>query len=68
MKGSGAAEIFEPKFTSHGFRFLEISGLDYAPQEEDVTRLVTHNDVTSRSYLTFDEQADVLNKVTQICR
>ena len=84
MKGPGAsvsgasvsgasvpgAEVFEPKFTAHGFRYLELSGLDYTPQPQHVVRLVIHNDVSSRSALAFnmDGGADVLNKVAQGCR
>jgi alpha-L-rhamnosidase len=65
MKGGAEAEVFEPKFTSHGFRYLEISGLGYAPQDGDITRLVLHNDVSSRSSLMFNaDGADVLNKIT----
>jgi alpha-L-rhamnosidase len=68
MKGSDA-EVYEPKFTSHGFRFLELSGLTYAPQEGDVVRLVTHADITSRSSLMFNERgAEILNSITQGCR
>jgi len=37
MKGA-EVEIYEPKFTSHGFRYLEVSGLAYAPQDSDVIR------------------------------
>ena len=50
-------------------RYVEISGLPYAPQEGDVTRLVTHNDVTSSSSLLFnDDGAGVLNAINQGCR
>ena len=50
-------------------RFLELSGLAYAPEERDVVRLVTHNDVASRSSLLFNSDgAEVLNKISQGCR
>ena len=70
MKGDGSGEeIYEPKFTSHGFRFLELSGMPYAPQESDVVRLITHNDVVSRSSLLFNEGgAEILNSIAQGCR
>lgn len=38
---SGAPqEIFEPHFTQHGYRYLEITGVDKAPAPEDVKGLV----------------------------
>ena len=38
---SGAPEeVFEPHFTQHGYRFLEITGVDKAPAIEDVKGLV----------------------------
>ena len=38
---SGAAqEVFEPHFTQHGYRYLEITGVDSAPAISDVRGLV----------------------------
>ncbi|NLZ19771.1 MAG: family 78 glycoside hydrolase catalytic domain [Bacteroidales bacterium] len=38
---SGAAEeLFEPHFTQHGYRYLEITGVDSAPAPADVKGLV----------------------------
>ena len=38
---SGAPEeVFEPHFTQHGYRYLEITGVDKAPAIEDVKGLV----------------------------
>lgn len=34
--------IFEPHFTFHGFRYLQIIGLKYTPKKEDVTGIVIH--------------------------
>lgn len=33
-------ELFEPHFTQHGYRYIEISGIDDAPRPEDVKGLV----------------------------
>ena len=30
-KGSGDVEVYEPHFTYHGFRYVEISGIDFTP-------------------------------------
>jgi alpha-L-rhamnosidase len=39
----GAPEILEPRFTYHGFRYAEISGLDSPPLPSDVTGVVAHS-------------------------
>ena len=40
---SGATnEVFEPRFTYHGFRFIEINGLDKPPKSEDFTAFRLH--------------------------
>lgn len=43
LKGSGV-EVYEPHFTFHGFRYVELSGLGYQPEREDVTGVVLHSD------------------------
>ncbi|HLS02478.1 MAG TPA: family 78 glycoside hydrolase catalytic domain, partial [Beutenbergiaceae bacterium] len=35
---------YEPRFTFHGFRYVEITGVDEAPTVEDVTGVVLHTD------------------------
>jgi alpha-L-rhamnosidase len=43
LAGKGVEE-FQPRFTFHGFRFLEISGLTVAPAKEAVEAIVLHTD------------------------
>ncbi|HET7119889.1 MAG TPA: family 78 glycoside hydrolase catalytic domain [Solirubrobacterales bacterium] len=43
LSGRGE-ETFEPRFTIHGFRYLEVSGLAAAPDESAVTGCVVHSD------------------------
>src|SRR5207302_8975385 len=38
-------EVFEPRFTFHGFRYLEIRGAVTPLTVEDVTACVMHNDM-----------------------
>ena len=38
----GGAQILEPHFTFHGFRYIEITGLDKAPAKEAVEAVVLH--------------------------
>lgn len=44
LSGSGASEEFEPKFTFHGFRYVELSGLETKPELADVKAVVFHTD------------------------
>ncbi|MFH9478644.1 family 78 glycoside hydrolase catalytic domain [Streptomyces anulatus] len=54
LKGAGA-ETFEPRFTFHGFRYVEITGHPGAPARESLVGLVLHTDVP----FTFDFATDV---------
>lgn len=45
MKGDGE-EIYEPKFTFHGFRYLMLEGLKQAPSLDDITGVVIYSDMT----------------------
>ena len=38
--------IYEPKFTFHGFRFLQLIGFDEAPAMENITGVVIHSDMS----------------------
>ena len=44
FKGTGE-EVYEPKFTFHGFRYLMVEGLKEAPALEDITGIVIHSDM-----------------------
>ncbi len=44
-KGS-PVEVWEPQFTYHGFRYVEVTGLSQAPLVSDVTGTVLGSDVT----------------------
>ena len=43
-KGVGQ-ELFEPRFTQHGFQYVEVSGLDYHLQANDIEGVVVHSAV-----------------------
>jgi len=43
-RGDGEGETFEPRFTYHGFRFVEVSGLTEAPAIDDLTAYVVRSD------------------------
>jgi alpha-L-rhamnosidase len=38
-----AEEIFEPHFTYHGFRYVELTGLRYRPEPGDIEACVVHS-------------------------
>jgi len=40
----GHSETWQPRFTFHGFRYVEISGLNYRPSPDDVTGVVIASD------------------------
>jgi alpha-L-rhamnosidase len=44
LRGDPAGETWSPRFTYHGFQFVELTGLTAKPSLEDVTGLVLHND------------------------
>ncbi|MGG7663483.1 family 78 glycoside hydrolase catalytic domain [Dyadobacter sp. BHUBP1] len=44
LKGDPAGETWEPKFTFHGFQYVEVAGLRNAPTDETLTGLVIGSD------------------------
>jgi len=44
LKGDPAGEIWEPKFTFHGFQYVEVTGLRNAPTDETLTGLAIGSD------------------------
>lgn len=52
---------WEPKFTYHGFRFVEISGLDYKPQIENFTGKVIYDKMDDVG--TFESSNPTLNQI-----
>ncbi len=44
LRGDPSGETWTPRFTYHGFQYIELAGLPAAPQGEAVTALVLHSD------------------------
>ena len=40
-----AGEVFEPRFTTHGFRYVRVEGHPGLPTTDDVTGVVVHSDL-----------------------
>ncbi|HWU51000.1 MAG TPA: family 78 glycoside hydrolase catalytic domain [Asticcacaulis sp.] len=51
LKGDPKCETWEPRFTYHGFRYVEISGLDQAPAPDDIVGVVIHSDLSETGHL-----------------
>lgn len=45
MIASGGVDTFKPHFCYHGFRYVQITGLDELPPSENIKAYFTHNDV-----------------------
>ncbi|MDX2197134.1 MAG: family 78 glycoside hydrolase catalytic domain [Cytophagales bacterium] len=59
-KGAGI-EQWEPKFTYHGFRYVEVTGLPSKPGLDFILGKVVHDDVKVTG--TFECSNDILNKI-----
>lgn len=53
-RGSGT-ETYEPRFTFHGFRYVELTGLKTKPRPDAVTGLVWHTDMESTGTFTCSD-------------
>ena len=55
--------MFEPVFSYHGFRFLEITGLPFAPTLDTVTALYSRTGVARAGDVVFPSSANTLNQL-----
>ncbi|WP_326769184.1 glycoside hydrolase family 78 protein [Streptomyces sp. NBC_01591] len=60
LKGGGV-ETYEPRFTFHGFRYVEVTGYPGTPSPEAVTGLVMH--ASAPFTLDFDTDVPMLNQL-----
>ncbi len=65
MKGSGVEE-WEPRFTYHGFRFVQIEGLRSKPQINDFTVKQVRSDVEEAG--SFTSSNDLLNRINEMVK
>ena len=47
IAGGADEEVYEPRFTFHGFRYVDITGVD--PSQVDAVTVVVHSDLDARS-------------------
>jgi len=60
LKG-GSEETFEPHFTFHGFRYVQVTGLTVKPNKETITGIVIHSDAPMTS--AFECSNPMLNQL-----
>jgi len=57
----GGIEIFEPHFTYHGFRYVEVTGLPRRPALDDLTGCVFHSAAEEGG--EWETSSDLLNRI-----
>jgi len=57
----GGAEVYEPRFTFHGFRYVEVAGLPGEPDAETITGRVVHSDAPRSGW--FECSDDLVNQL-----
>lgn len=55
LKGTGQDETWRPRFTYHGFQFVEVTGLKEKPAMDAVTGIVLHSDTPLSSSFTCSD-------------
>lgn len=64
LKGKGT-EIYEPRFTYHGFRYVEVTGYPGKPTLEDITGCVVHSDVANNGHFVCSDET--INRIQSNC-
>ncbi|MDA3925700.1 MAG: family 78 glycoside hydrolase catalytic domain [Kiritimatiellae bacterium] len=55
LSGQGV-ETYEPRFTYHGFRYVEVSGYPGKPTRDDITGCVVHSDVRNDGHFICSDE------------
>jgi alpha-L-rhamnosidase len=55
LAGTGVAEVWEPRFTYHGFRYAEVTGWPGEPGPDAVTAVVLHTDMRPTGEFTCSD-------------
>jgi alpha-L-rhamnosidase len=61
LAGTGKTETYEPRFTYHGFRYVEVTGYPGLPALGSIAGRVVHADVASTG--TFTSSDPLLNQI-----
>jgi alpha-L-rhamnosidase len=65
LKGQGI-ELYEPRFTYHGFRYVEITGFPGEPGLDTLEACVVHDDLEPAGDFVCSQ--DILNRIHTNCR
>ncbi|MEM0488234.1 MAG: family 78 glycoside hydrolase catalytic domain [Candidatus Bathyarchaeia archaeon] len=58
-------EILDPKFTYHGFRYVEVSGITYPPSLDDIEAVIVHAELEpSGSFMCSNELINDIHRLT----
>ncbi|TCO55684.1 alpha-L-rhamnosidase [Actinocrispum wychmicini] len=63
LSAATGPQTYEPRFTYHGFRYLEVTGYPGTPTLDSVVGVVAHADVTSTG--TIETSDPLLNRIWQ---
>jgi len=55
LAGTGGRETFEPRFTYHGFRYVEVENYPGTPTADDVVGVVVHSDCRATGEMRFPD-------------
>lgn len=61
LAGTGTTETYEPRFTYHGFRYVEVTGYPQTPTLTSLDARVVHADVASTG--SFSSSDSLLNQI-----
>ena len=57
----GGMETWEPRFTYHGFRYVEVTGLSAKPKPSMITGIVVHTDLAATG--AFESSDPLINRI-----
>ncbi|MEX1015840.1 MAG: family 78 glycoside hydrolase catalytic domain [Phycisphaeraceae bacterium] len=64
LKGGDEPEMYEPRFTYHGFRYVQVEGLPVEPDERTVQARVVRSDVARRgTFACSDERLTRIHRM-----
>lgn len=54
LRGDAGGESWEPRFTYHGFRYVQVAGFPGTPRARDLLGIVVHSDLAETGRLALD--------------
>jgi len=64
LRGDGEEEVWEPRFTYHGFRYVELTGFPGTPRLDTIRGRVVHTDVKPHGGFVASKQ--ILNRIQHL--